>query len=203
MTEADWLAYTDARPLLIFLRGKVSDRKLRLFTCACCRRWDHLLKGERTRRALTVSERFADRLADSDELDAAWDFAWEVSWAPAADQALSAARSSALATGWSDAWAAAWATAGNARAVGGDPEPAALADLLREVVANPFQALALPENWPANILKLAGANYAGEDCHIALRGTLLEARHFELAEHFREPRHPKGCWLVDLILGKR
>lgn len=40
------------------------------------------------------------------------------------------------------------------------------------------------------------------DCHYALADALMEAGHIELAEHFREPVHPKGCWAMDVILGK-
>src|ERR1700679_3986386 len=47
MTEQDWLACTDPGVLLKWLqrskRHQISDRKLRLFSCACCRRMWHLL----------------------------------------------------------------------------------------------------------------------------------------------------------------
>jgi len=59
-----------------------------------------------------------------------------------------------------------------------------------------------PPSWPSPVIKLAEALYAGEDCSFALHDALLEAGHPELAEHFAK-EHPKGCWVLDLILAKR
>src|SRR5215471_7243899 len=60
MTEAEWLAATDPEPMLEFLRGKASDRKLRLFAVACCGRIRHLLTEPGSLELVTSRERFAD-----------------------------------------------------------------------------------------------------------------------------------------------
>jgi hypothetical protein len=66
MTAARWAACEDPERMLAYLRRtqryRVTDRKLRLFLVACCRRiWDHL-PDERSRNAVDIAERFADGL---------------------------------------------------------------------------------------------------------------------------------------------
>jgi hypothetical protein len=71
VTEQEWLACADPMPMLEFLRGKASERKLRLFACACCRSVWHLLIDARSRHAVEVAERCADEMASDEELQAA------------------------------------------------------------------------------------------------------------------------------------
>jgi hypothetical protein len=77
-----------------------------------------------------------------------------------------------------------------------------IADILRHICGNPFRPYPAPPSWHSVVVTLASALYAGEDCSFALHDALLESGHPELAEHFREKNHPKGCWVVDQILGK-
>src|SRR5690349_5742257 len=75
MTEQEWLACTDPTPMLKLLRGKASDRKLRLFVCACCRRIWHLIFFAEHRSSVELAERYADGLVRAEALAEAHDLA--------------------------------------------------------------------------------------------------------------------------------
>lgn len=69
MTESEWLDCDDPHAMLRFLEGRASDRKLRLFAVARCRRLWHLMRETPSRQAVLTAERFADGLATRQELE--------------------------------------------------------------------------------------------------------------------------------------
>jgi hypothetical protein len=71
MTEQELLGCDKPHPMLIYLRGRVSNRKLRLYACACCRRVWGFLQDGRSRRAVDVAEQYADGLTSYRELKSA------------------------------------------------------------------------------------------------------------------------------------
>src|SRR5262245_48112473 len=62
MTEAEWLHCGSPEQLLDHLDGRVSERKGRLFACACCRRIWEALDDPRSQAGVEAAERFADGL---------------------------------------------------------------------------------------------------------------------------------------------
>ena len=77
MTQHEWLIGTDPAALLVEVLGGCSQRKLRLFVCACARQLWERFRDPRSRRAVEVGERFADDQASEDERQAAWTAALE------------------------------------------------------------------------------------------------------------------------------
>jgi len=75
--------------------------------------------------------------------------------------------------------------------------------LIRHLFGNPFRPYPAPPAWPSTVVQLTESFCDGQDCGFALHDALLEAGHAELAEHIRqETWHPKGCWVLDTLLGK-
>jgi hypothetical protein len=56
ITDSEWLAHTQSTEMLGLLRDRASEKDLRRFAVACCRRiWPHL-NDERSRRAVEMAE---------------------------------------------------------------------------------------------------------------------------------------------------
>src|SRR4051812_49518099 len=60
VTEPEWLSCSDPRPMLEFLRGRASERKLRLFAVACFERFADLLPDSRQRHGIEILAQVAD-----------------------------------------------------------------------------------------------------------------------------------------------
>jgi hypothetical protein len=69
MTEAEWLACENPAPMLEFLRGRASERKLRLFAVARCRLFrPHWSDRWPTREAVDAAEQLSDGLIQPEQL---------------------------------------------------------------------------------------------------------------------------------------
>ena len=214
MTEQEWLGCDKPHPMLTFLRGRVSNRKLRLYACASCRRVWPLLQDGRSRKAVELAEQYADGLTSYPNLKDAQEKARQVwhalarvhrgaAWGTPGMWAMRAAEQAAAAAG-REAWRAAWDVADEYQ--GGHP------DTLRDIVGPlPFREVSLHPSlltWVDGMIrKLAQAIYDQRafDRMPILADTLEEAgcSDKEILGHCRSPNdHVRGCWLLDLLLNK-
>lgn len=194
MTEAQWLASSDPQAMLEFIRlgnvaadddyppnyphcpVKVSERKLRLFACACARQVWPLLTDERSRRAVEMAERFADGTETEQEMRHAWEKSQVGIRAVMGQGPIEYAFRGA----WflADYWQAStspglpleqFQKAGQL--------PAVQADLLRHVVGNPWNVPVIEWRYdPTDCCRLAYAVYSGNQSAAGpLHDALLEA----------------------------
>ena len=85
---------------------------------------------------------------------------------------------------------------------------AAQANVLRDLFGNPFRSVSFDPSWAStNVLSLARHIYEGRD--YSLMPILADALMDEgcddeaMLSHCRGPNeHIRGCWLLDLLLGK-
>jgi hypothetical protein len=213
MTEDQWLfPTTDVHAMLAFVRSKASDRKLRLYACAWIRAGWSWVTDEGSRQAVAIVEWDADGFVATSDLEAAHEAARKgaerlyaaLYQAPDTIETIDRYYAGVSVQRLFDpepldsAANAVWLAASTEQDRSG-----AAAQLLRHIIGNPFRPYPASPSWPSTVVQLAESLYAGQDCAFALHDALLEAGHAELAEHFREEKsHPKGCWAMDVILGK-
>jgi hypothetical protein len=222
MTEDEWLACDDPQRMLEFLRVRLlSDRKLRLFSVACCRVLWGLFNHPASRTAIEVAERFADEPSLQDELDSAFDSVdglFDPDGEPNIESQLACAVCEAPPN-------AGWVMRGiqvlpsRRTRFRGLARPKAHLKLLRDIFGNPFQPSTRLQSavftWnDSTIPRIAEGIYderrmpegTFDTGRLAiLSDALLDAGcdNEDLIAHCRSPgTHVRGCWAIDQILAK-
>jgi hypothetical protein len=213
MTEEEWLACADPRPMLEFLRGNASDRKLRLFAVACCRSVWHLLTDTRNRTAVEMAEVFAEG-GMTDEMLLTFHKEAYHTYENLRGEEMSAARGAAF-SAWCfvekslSAGSAFSATNNCLRELSEiSGQPFVCLVLLQDVFRNPFRPVVVTPSWlTSDTRTLAEGIYQDRafDRLPILADALQDAEcdNVEILNHCRQSGiHVRGCWVVDLILGK-
>jgi hypothetical protein len=227
LSEAEWLVCSDpTRMLDVVVPGRASDRKLRLFACACCRHIWHLLPEPACENAVELAEQYADGRATATELAAvagAFDELWDRYYTEEADGTPgTTAFLACIAAGettsddaprrvpgrwdryipartWAPASAAAASQAG-ATSVARAAEEAAVCDLLRDVIGNPFLPVPFNPAWRTDTaITLARQMYESREFSAMpiLADALQDAGcdNEDILNHCRaETVHVRGCW---------
>jgi hypothetical protein len=230
MTEAEWQACGDPRPMQQALRGKASDRKLRLFAVACCRGISRLMRNETSRRAVEIAEQFADGLGTDQERSHARKLVQRVAETRATTGIPTAPKWERRA-----ASAANYAGAGEAAKAGLNASSLTIDALIwregghnecdweairttewlrqtgcpRDIFGSPSHSVACFPSWrTSTAVPLAAQMYDSRDFSAmpiladALQDTGCDNE--DILGHCPGPGpHVRGCWVVDLVLGKQ
>jgi hypothetical protein len=228
MTEDEWLSWNSISDKMIeSLRGKPGlGRKRRLLAVACCHRVMKWMPAE-CLPAVELAERLAEGLVDEEARWAAFIAAGDShdeqdnlpgSWAGyCAYRAVEQPSDYEQPSSWNND-AAAWVAqtaAQPASWINGkwDNEVLAaerreIADLIRDIFGNPFRPLAIQASWlTPDVVRRANVIY--EERKFALLPILADdleqadCHESTILSHCRQSgSHVRGCWVVDLVLGK-
>lgn len=225
MTEAEWNACDDPGFMLDAIVSKAGDRKLRLFAVACCRRMWHLLGDQRSRSMVEVTERYADGLEPLDVLRSAMEnargvaeqeedtgeptpatAAWLIAREPPSDATQTCGIISVLLDREAMKNQTDWWTGHETE---GEEEAGHQSRLLRSIFGpRPFRPISCDSAWLTSTVKhLAESIYQERafDRLPILSDALEDAGcgNADILNHCRQPGdHVRGCWVVDLLLGK-
>jgi len=214
MTEAEWLEAGGPAAKLEHLQGNASERKLRLFAVACCRRHQPMLTSELD-GLLGVAERVADGTATSAARKLARRAALRADWHPDPDYAhrrgpAKKCVSLSLARRAYDAATGAARLSVYIDTLGRVASADRLqASVLRCAFGNPFRPVTPDPSWLTSaVVTLARTMYESRDfAPMPILADALEEAGCDDADiltHCRDPQtpHVRGCWVVDLALGK-
>lgn len=219
MTEAEWLTCNSPALMLEFLYSRGSERKLRLFAVACCRRMWHLLVDVRSRNVLNLAEELADKRASESQIASASLQNWQFIQTTSPNTVRYSSALAANACTGPGAWASAWHTVSKVQQALGARDPCSnmlearvQALLLRDIIGNLFRSVVLDTAWlrwnDGTVPKIAQAIYDDRDFSVMpiLADALEDAGcdNEDILDHCRQPgEHARGCWAVDLLLGKK
>lgn len=217
MTEAEWTTCAQSGKMLKFLDGKVSQRKLRLFACACCRWAFQGVTDTDVRQSILTTERYADGLVGAGVL------------APVRNRikdrfqtAICTRSRNPLGTKYHvlDAalrlcsdfdWEARFVECitGSCWFYLKSPDKGVMPSFLRCIFGpTPFCPVTFDPVWLTSaVQQLAAAIYEERAFdRMPILGDAMEEAGCSNADilcHCRQPgEHVRGCWVVDLILGK-
>src|SRR5262249_39741414 len=186
--------------------------------CACARRIWHLLDDERSRRFVELAELCADGLATQQEVTLASYANWKLLRPTEWDTAASRGAQVAHAAAGGAAWAAAWEVITDVRKAIRSSDPAAAHRevrqqrwLLEDMFGNPFEDTFVEQSWlrwnDGTVPRIAQGIYEERafDRLPILHDALLDAGcdNERILAHCRATDgHVRGCWVIDLLLGK-
>ena len=228
MNELDWLAGADPLAMLDHMGAGATDRKLRLFACACVRRFWADLRYPVPREAVAMAERLAEGTATAEEVEAMRgqveasvanapefeQFAYAGAAACLAEQASDAARNAREAIRQHAVRIAAYETIFTENeaeiiARASEAESRRQVELLNELFGNPFRRVVVDPHWLAwgDGVVVRMAREIEADQRFAelpyLADALMDAGcdAEPLLRHLRqEGGHLRGCWALDALL---
>jgi hypothetical protein len=215
MTEQEWLTSGDPKEMVRFLGQTESNRKFRLLACACVRHTPPLPTVVDAATTLELAERIAD---DDPQVD--WNHDWLAEWervsqlvedaTTATERRFTGMLITTLGEDVHDEayWVVSYLIEWLAE-VSGHPATDLPIRIVRDIFGNPFRPVALDPVWrTATVVALAQGIYADRafDRMPILADALQDAGcdSDDVLTHCRGPGpHARGCWVVDLVLGKQ
>jgi|SRR5579883_86379 len=221
MTESEWERCTDRARLLQFLQDRMSARKLRLFAVACCRQQRDMFSRVTHRRLIEAAEQCADGLGTIKELRTRGELTSSKPEPLREKQHLASAmfylaQENDVFT-WETALGVVQSVSEAVAARLGDyiaefheseREVFPQITLLHDITGNPFYPETVEPAWlTSTVVQLARTMHESRDFSAMpiLADALQDADcdNDIILGHCHGPwPHARGCWVVDLILGK-